>query len=362
MATTRGVEINPYGGLTDVPGVWVGHANLAGPGALTGTTVVVPPVGTVGAVDVSGGGPATHETDALDPTTLVPTVDAVVLTGGSAYGLASAHGVQRWCEERGRGFAVGSDPSHVVPIVPAAALFDLGRGGDFAARPNAGTGYAAAIDAQSRGDGAPVATGCVGAGCGAKAGGLKGGVGTASLRLPGGLVVGALVALNCVGSPVDATTGALLASSLLASSLLMDARMAPRTPDPAEHRSALQQLATASQGHLAGRSALNTTLVVVACNARLDPARTRRTASAAHAGIARAVRPSHTLLDGDTVFALSTQELEVPPDHLVELQSAAADSVSLAILDAVLAATGVHTPSLEAPSYLELYPSARSRP
>lgn len=362
MATTRGVETNPYGALTDVPGVRVGHADLTGPGALTGTTVVLPPVGTVGAVDVRGGGPATHETDALDPTALVPTVDGVVLTGGSAYGLASAHGVMRWCEEQGRGFAVGADPSQVVPIVPAAALFDLGRGGRFGSRPDAGTGYAAALDAQSSGDGAPVATGCVGAGCGAKVGGLKGGVGTASMRLPGDLVVGALVALNSFGSPVAVTSGALLASSLLPSSLLMEGRWAPRTPDPAEHRAALEQLAATINSGTdgpGGGSARNTTLVTVACNGRLDPAQTRRTASAAHAGIARAVRPSHTLLDGDVVFALSTQELGVPPDRLVELQSAAADAVSLAILDAVLTATGVHTPSLEAPAYLELYPSAR---
>src|SRR6476620_2877661 len=119
--------------ITDVPGVRVGHASRTGEGWLSGVTVVLPPPGTVGSVDVRGGGPGTHETDALDPTTLSAAVDAVVLTGGSAVGLATAHGAQRWCEEQGRGFAV---PGGVVPIVPAAAIFDLGRGGDFAARPD----------------------------------------------------------------------------------------------------------------------------------------------------------------------------------------------------------------------------------
>src|SRR6478736_6745079 len=116
--------------ITDVPGVRVGHASRIGDGWLSGVTVVLPPPGTVGSVDGRGGGPGTHETDALDPTTLSAAVDAVVLTGGSAFGLATAHGAQRWCEEQGRGFAV---PGGVVPIVPAAAIFDLGRGGDFAA-------------------------------------------------------------------------------------------------------------------------------------------------------------------------------------------------------------------------------------
>ncbi|MGO4493950.1 P1 family peptidase, partial [Arthrobacter sp. 2YAF22_2] len=126
--------------ITDVPGIRVGHASRTGEGWLSGVTVVLPPPGTVGSVDVRGGGPGTHETDALDPTTLTTAVDAVVLTGGSAFGLAAAHGAQRWCEQNGRGFAVTGG---VVPIVPAAAIFDLGRGGDFAARPTADMGYTA---------------------------------------------------------------------------------------------------------------------------------------------------------------------------------------------------------------------------
>ncbi|WP_281445468.1 P1 family peptidase, partial [Paenarthrobacter nicotinovorans] len=124
--------------ITDVPGIRVGHMQKNDGGWLSGVTVVLPPPGTVGSIDVRGGGPGTHETDALDPTTLVSTVDAVVLTGGSAFGLASATGAQLWCEEQGRGFAV---PGTVVPIVPAAAIFDLGRGGDVRARPDADMGY-----------------------------------------------------------------------------------------------------------------------------------------------------------------------------------------------------------------------------
>ena len=213
----------PWGSITDVPGVRVGHATRAGGGWLTGVTVVLPPPGTVGAVDVRGGGPGTHETDALDPTTLVPTVDAVVLTGGSAYGLASAGGVQAWCEEQGRGVPVGppEDPRRiVVPIVPAAAVFDLGRGGDptgtagrrprqggrrGGGRPRGGTGGARNRRGRHRGaDGARHAQGrrrharrC---------------------RCPGrpAVVVGALAVVNAAGSPVDPVTGALLGHGLRA--------------------------------------------------------------------------------------------------------------------------------------------------
>ena len=152
------------GAITDVAGIRVGHVQKTGDGWLSGVTVVLPPPGTVGSVDVRGGGPGTHETDALDPTTLTRTVDAVVLTGGSAFGLAAAHGAQRWCEENGRGFPV---PGGVVPIVPAAAIFDLGRGGDFAARPDAAMGYEATADAAARKEGHDVERGNVGAGTGA---------------------------------------------------------------------------------------------------------------------------------------------------------------------------------------------------
>lgn len=310
--------MEPMGAITDVQGIRVGHQQKSDDGWLSGVTVVLPPPGTVGSVDVRGGGPGTHETDALDPTTLVPTVDAVVLTGGSAYGLVSAHGAQRWCEEHGRGFAV---PGGVVPIVPAAAIFDLGRGGEFTARPDAAMGYAAAAEAAAQQDRHDVGRGNVGAGTGAVIGRgqFKGGVGTASVTLDNGVVVGALAVVNALGLP------------------FVDGRQAlPDSPtDDAP-------------------PALNTTLVVVATNALLDAAECKRTASASHAGLARALNPSHTLADGDTVFCLATGAVALDRStdaarqvSLITLQSAAADVVRLAILDGVSSAAGVTTPAGE---------------
>jgi L-aminopeptidase/D-esterase-like protein len=351
-----------WGAITDVPGVRVGQATRTGGGWLTGVTVVLPPRGTVGAVDVRGGGPATHETDALDPTRLVPTVDAVVLTGGSAYGLASAGGVQAWCEEQGRGFPVGppEDPSAlVVPIVPAAAIFDLGRGGDPTARPDGALGReaieaAAAYEGTSSG---PPERGCVGAGTGTLVAfrRLKGGVGTASLRVPGidGLVVGALAVVNAVGSPADPVSGALLGAAFVPPGL-------PRPPVPVP--GALPRLAElltppASPTGRTPASAgppTNTTVAVVATNAALAPAQARRTATAGHAGLARALDPAATLRDGDTVFALATGDVPVPPDAVLVLQALAATVVTLAILDGVLSATATRTPAIDVPAYLDL--------
>ena len=322
--------------ITDVPGIRVGHASRAGEGWLSGVTVVLPPPGTVGSVDVRGGGPGTHETDALDPTTLSAAVDAVVLTGGSAFGLATAHGAQRWCEEQGRGFAV---PGGVVPIVPAAAIFDLGRGGDFAARPDEALGYAATADAAARKDGHDVERGNVGAGTGAAIGRgqFKGGIGTASVTLDNGVVVGALAVVNALGLPFVVPPGNPEPS---ARSVVppLDARF--RVPD--------SPAAEAAQDP----PPLNTTLVVVATNAVLDKAECRRTASAAHAGLARALNPSHTLADGDTVFVLATGALALDRStdaarqlSLITLPSAAADVVRLAILDGIAAAAAVETPA-----------------
>jgi len=333
--------------ITDVPGIRVGQASRTGAGWLSGVTVVLPPPGTVGSVDVRGGGPGTHETDALDPTTLSTAVDAVVLTGGSAFGLSTAHGAQRWCEEQGRGFAV---PGGVVPIVPAAAIFDLGRGGDFTARPDEAMGYAAAADAASRQDGHDVDRGNTGAGTGALIGRgqYKGGVGTASITLDnisaeGPIVVGALAVVNALGLPFGTSP----------------ARVEPGSVRLSEERASTQRVApvAAEAGRDPERAstpppALNTTLVVVATNAILDKAECKRTASAAHAGLARALNPSHTLADGDTVFCLATGAVALDRGteaarqlSLITLQSAAADVVRLAILDGVAAAAEVETPA-----------------
>lgn len=310
--TQGNTEVESHGSITDVPGIRVGQAQRRTDGWLTGVSVVLPPPETIGSVDVRGGGPGTHETDALDPSTMVSTVDAVALTGGSAYGLAAAGGVQRWCEENGRGFRV---PGGVVPIVPAAAIFDLGRGGDFSARPTPDMGYEAALDAASSTEGADVVRGNVGAGTGAAlgAGKFKGGLGTASVKLTGAnahIVVGALAVVNAAGIPWQPG----------------------------------QRAPIAGEG-------LNTTLAVVATNARLTVAEAKRTSTAAHAGMARALNPVHTLADGDTIFTLATcaERLVPHPDMpvaaLIELQSAAAEAVRLAILDGVACAEAVHTPA-----------------
>ena len=197
----------PTNSITDVPGIRVGQAQRVGSGWLTGTTVVLPPPeGAVAGVDVRGGGPGTRETDVLDPRNLVERVHAVVLSGGSALGLAAADGVARALFEDGIGFPMGG-PGEVVPIVPAAILFDLGRGGNFGNAPDAELGAAAYAAASTE-----VTSGTVGAGTGARAGGLKGGVGTASAVLPDGTIVGAIVAVNAIGSCVDPGSGELYAA------------------------------------------------------------------------------------------------------------------------------------------------------
>ncbi|MFJ5531618.1 P1 family peptidase [Streptomyces sp. NPDC093261] len=334
--------------LTDVVGLRVGHATRTGDGWLTGTTVVLAPEGgAVAAVDVRGGGPGTKETDALDPRNLVRKVEAVVLTGGSAYGLDSASGVMAWLEERGRGVRVGPEPTHVVPVVPAACVFDLGRGGDFKARPDAAVGRAAVEAAAASEPGAPVAQGCVGAGTGATVGPLKGGVGTASTVLDSGITVGALVVCNAVGSVSEPTTGALYGE-------LAQGRI--HLPVPEVHEAARRRLAeVAAQS---GRPPLNTTLAVVATDADLTKAQAHKLAGTAHDGFARALRPVHLLNDGDTVFALATGARPLAPTGplaLNEVLAAGADLVTRAIVRAVRAAVSVDGPGGSWPSYEELY-------
>ncbi|MEU9978674.1 P1 family peptidase [Streptomyces sp. NPDC051014] len=333
--------------LTDVAGVRVGHASRSGGGWLTGTTVVLTPEGgAVAAVDVRGGGPGTKETDALDPRNLVQRVEAIVLTGGSAYGLDAASGVMAWLEERGRGVRVGADPAHVVPVVPAACVFDLGRGGDFRARPDAAMGRAAVEEAAASGAGAPVREGCVGAGTGAAAGALKGGVGSASTVLESGITVAALVVANAAGAVLDPNTGVLYGE-------LYEGRV--RYPEERVHEAARRRLAEAAAA--GGPPPLNTTLAVVATDADLSKAQAQKLAGTAHDGIARAVRPVHLLHDGDTVFALATgaRPLGSGPLALNEILAAGADLVTRAVVRAVRAAESVAGPGGAWPSYQELY-------
>ncbi|MEU8973961.1 P1 family peptidase [Streptomyces monashensis] len=334
--------------LTDVAGVRVGHATRRGDGWLTGTTVVLAPEGgVVAAVDVRGGGPGTKETDALDPRNVVQRVDAIVLTGGSAYGLDAASGVMAWLEEQSRGVRVGPDPAHVVPVVPAACLFDLGRGGDFRARPGAATGRAAVEAAAVTAPGAHVPEGCVGAGAGAVAGRLKGGVGTASTVLDSGVTVAALAVVNAAGAVVDAGTGALYGELLL--------RGRVEYPQERVVEAARRRLDEAAAEN--APPPLNTTLAVVATDADLSKAQAQKLAGTAHDGIARAVRPVHLLHDGDTVFALATgaRPLGEHPLALNDILAAAADLVTRAIVRGVRAAESVDGPGGVWPSYGELY-------
>ncbi|QGV80152.1 P1 family peptidase [Streptomyces ficellus] len=335
--------------LTDVAGLRVGHARVPGDKALSGTTVVLAPEGgAVAAVDVRGGGPGTRETDALDPRNLVQRVEALVLTGGSAYGLEAAAGVMAWLEERGRGVRVGPDPSQVVPVVPAACVFDLGRGGDWKARPDASTGRAAVEAADASGLRAPVECGAVGAGTGAVVGGMKGGVGTASTVLACGITVGALVVANAVGSAVDPLTGALYGA-------YGDGPM--EFPDPEAHAAAARRLAESLERN--DWPPLNTTLAVVGTDADLTRAQAQKLAGTAHDGIARAVRPVHLLNDGDTVFTLATGGRPLPDTHgplgLNEVLAAGATVVTRAIVRAVLAAGSVSGPGGDFPAYRDLY-------
>ncbi|MEU9730591.1 P1 family peptidase [Streptomyces sp. NPDC048002] len=334
--------------LTDVAGVRVGHATRTGNGMLTGTTVVLAPEGgAVAAVDVRGGGPGTKETDALDPRNLVQKVEAIVLTGGSAYGLDAASGVMAWLEERRRGVRVGPDPAHVVPVVPAACVFDLGRGGDFRARPDAATGRAAVEAASASAPGTAVPQGCVGAGTGAVVGALKGGIGTASVVLASGITVGALVVANAAGDVLDPETGVLYGE-------LFQGRV--EYPDAGRHEEALRYLARAAERN--APPPLNTTLAVVATDADLTKAQAQKLAGTAHDGIARAVRPVHLLNDGDTVFALATGERPLDaasPLALNEVLAAGADMVTRAVVRAVRAAESVDGPGGVWPSYGELY-------
>ena len=310
--------------ITDVEGVKVGH--YSDPQAMSGVSVVLCEAGAVAGVDVGGGAPCTRETDLLAPGNLIEKVQAIVLTGGSVYGLAAADGVVRWLGEKGCGLAL--DDTHVVPIVPAAALFDLGRGAEFVPPIDAVWGRKACLAA---GSGHPV-NGNVGAGTGALAGGIKGGLGTASAVLESGLTVAALVAVNPFGSVVNPQTGELWERGLERDGEFGgQGQRRVKLPPPPE----------AAPGS-------NTTIAVVATDAVLNKDGANKIAQMAHDGMARAIRPIHTMFDGDTVFCLGTGKKALPETegfftgqhaeaHNV-LGHAAADCLARAIIQAVVSA------------------------
>jgi putative pantetheine hydrolase len=277
----------------------------------------------------------------------VQRVDAVVLTGGSAYGLAAADGVVQGLGAAGRGVRVGAGPSEVVPIVPAAVIFDLGRGGDFAHRPGPGFGAEAYAEALGATGAAPVRQGAVGAGTGAVAGGLKGGVGTASAVLSGGTTVAALVVVNSAGSTVDSRTGELYGARFG----LAGEFASLRPPSAAEVAAAASVLAPAPT--------LATTIGIIATDVSLTKAQCAKVAGVGHDGLARAVRPVHSMVDGDTLFTLATAARPAPDDAaLHELLTAAADCVTRAVVHAMLAAGTVTTPAGTWRAYRDVFPSA----
>lgn len=327
-----GLRPGPTNSLVDVAGLRVGHCTRDEPGWLTGVTVVVAPEGgAMAGVDVRGGGPGTRETDLLDPRNLVDRVNAVVLGGGSALGLAAADGVMGALLDDGIGWPAG-EPGQVVPIVPCAILFDLGRAGTWANHPRAEDGRAAYASASS----SAVAQGSVGAGTGAKAGGFKGGIGSASVVLESGATVAALIAVNAVGSAVDLATGLPYAVGLgLGDELAHVGR--PSASELEQSRARAEALPAS-----AGRPGLATTIGVIATDATLTKAQCQKMASIGHDGYARALKPVHTLFDGDTLFTLATGERPAPdPVEQALLMEAGADCVARAIVHALLAATSV---------------------
>jgi len=307
--------------LTAVTGIKVGHHTLSE--RPTGCTVILAEQGAVGGVDVRGSAPGTRETDLLNPTNLVEKVNAIVLAGGSAFGLAAADGVVKYLEEKHVGFPTGAG---VVPIVPAAILYDL-QVGKGSIRPGPDCGYAAARSATSD----PVAEGNVGAGAGATVGKLmradramKGGVGSAAIEVPGGLAVAAIVAVNAAGNVMDPTTGQFIAGG--------------RTDDGR----GIADLRAMLRGGPSGRARPieNTTIGVVATNATLTKAQATKLAQMAHDGYARSIYPSHLMIDGDAIFTLAIGTRSETPD-VNRLGALAADVMSDAIVRAVRAATGI---------------------
>jgi L-aminopeptidase/D-esterase-like protein len=313
--------------ITDVPGILVGQVeDLTG---LTGCTVILCDQAATGGVDQRGGAPGTRETDLLNPVNLVDKVNAILLTGGSAFGLDAASGVMRYLREHKTGFNAGNI---LVPIVPAAVLFDLAIG-DSSVHPDAEMGYQACLNASPD---AP-AQGNYGAGCGATVGKLfgmgqamKSGIGTASFDIGGGVIVGAIVAVNAFGDVIDPDSNKILAGT-------RSARLGPLKLGASDYfadtLASLRTLPGRTVMKLATRS--NTVIGVVASNARFDKAATCKVAQMAQDGLTRCIRPAHTMLDGDTIFALSTGKKQA---DVSTVGAWCAEVLAQAILNAVRAA------------------------
>ena len=314
--------------LTAVDGIKVGHFTLAE--RPTGCTVILAPEGTVGSGDVRGGAPGTRETDLLNPVNDVQIVNAIVLAGGSAYGLDAASGTVKWLDEHHIGYPVGT--AGVVPIVPSAILIDLWFGGDPKIRPGADCGYRAAQGATT----APVQEGNVGAGAGATVGKsagvsasggggpMKAGIGSAAIKYQNGLVVAAMVAVNAFGDVIDPMTGSVVAGVRGPDGTLADVRK--RIRDGSLMR---------------GRAGENTSIGVVATNAKLTKAQLQKVAQMAQDGYARAISPIHTPYDGDTIFSLGTGTWSGEANYAI-IGAMAAEAMSDAVVRAAVMATASH--------------------
>ena len=314
----------PPGSITDVTGIKVGHFTLKT--RLTGCTVILCEAGAVAGVDVRGSAPGTRETDLLNPINSVQEVQAIMLSGGSAYGLDTASGAMRYLEGIGKGYKIRGG---VVPIVPAAILMDLGVGGDFKIRPNADSGYQACLAASS----GPVVQGNVGAGAGATIGkmfgrgsAMKAGIGSASIKVGDtGIVVGAIVAVNAVGDVINPKTGKIVAGA--------------RAATGKGFRDSMAEIMKGTS--VVMQAAANTTIGVVATNVAMEKVQISKVAQMAHDGLARAVSPVHTPSDGDTIFALATGGLKgVRPNHGM-IGALAAEAMAQAIVRAAMAAESI---------------------
>lgn len=309
-------------GIVEVTGIKVGHCtNLDG---ATGCTVILAMDGAVAGVDVRGGAPGTRETDLLRPGNLVEQVHAVLLTGGSAFGLNAAAGVVKFLEEKGVGFEAGAVN---VPIVASAVLYDLGLV-THTVRPETDDGYQACLSAND----SSVEEGSVGAGTGATVGkalgmerAVKGGIGTAAVHTSDGLTAGAIVAVNAFGGVNDPKTGSILAG--------------PRGTTEGEMLDSVEVLLS-QKSNTAAPTGVNTTIGVIATDARLTKEQVHHLARVSHDGLAMAIRPCHTIRDGDTMFALATGRSSVEPD-LTALGTAVVEAVGLSVVRAVALATGL---------------------
>ena len=315
-------ETGDHNGLTDVEGISVGH--YTDQKSASGVTVILARESAVAGVDVRGSAPGTRETDLMNPLNLVNKAQAVVLSGGSVYGLAASDGVVRWLAEKGLGFPLTD--GQVAPIVPAATLFDLGRGADYIPPIDAQWGWEACRAAKK----GAIAMGNTGAGTGAVSGDIKGGLGTASVVTASKMTAAALVAVNSLGSVIDPQSGRLWEARL---------EVNDEFGDQAKRAVALPPSAGSTP-------AGNTTIGVVATDAKLTKSQAQKIAQMAHDGLARAIRPCHTMFDGDTVFCLATGEKKLPEtpgffaapqaQAINELGQAAADCMSRAVIHGIL--------------------------